>query len=194
MADDQTNQLREIAFRKIGRNVVNLQRFERMLKLIIVRSNVSGYASQLAKLHQDKTKETNYKTLGSLVKEFLNTVYSTDDTFNDRPADALNEIWMSLGFRIQSNADSIRKRELELREVVEERNSLIHHWLAEVDFDSVDECRELSSRLDAQDDRLKPHYESLMRQIGHLQTAQEDLQRLVEQELRTILTNRKNNG
>jgi hypothetical protein len=193
MAQDHTNQLRDIAFLKIGRNVVNLQRFERMLKLIIVRSNVRGYASELAKIHQSKTEGTSYKTLGSLVKEFLNTVYSTDDPFSDGPADALNEIWMSQALRIQSNAESISKKEGELREVVEERNSLIHHWLAEVDFDSVDECQQLISRLDAQDDRLKPHYDSLMRQLGDVRAAQEALRDLLLAELRESSQSERDN-
>jgi hypothetical protein len=175
MSEENPNELRDIAFRKIGRNVVNLQRFERMLKLLIVRSNVSGYASELAKIHQDKTKATSHKTLGLLVKEFLNTVYSTDDPFSDGPDNALNQIWMSHAFRIRSNADSISKKEVELREVVEERNALIHRWLAEVDFESVDECQQLISRLDAQNDRLTPHFDSLMQQLGDMRAAQEAL-------------------
>jgi hypothetical protein len=175
MSEENPNELRDIAFRKIGRNVVNLQRFERMLKLLIVRSNVSGYASELAKIHQDKTEVTSHKTLGLLVKKFLNTVYSTDDPFSDGPDNALNQIWMSHAFRIRSNADSISKKEVELREVVEERNALIHRWLAEVDFESVDECQQLISRLDAQNDRLTPHFDSLMRQLGDMRAAQEAL-------------------
>jgi len=194
MAEDHGNELRDIAFRKIGRNVVNLQRFERMLKIIIVRSNVQGYASQLAKIHQDRTKETSHKTLGSLVREFLNTVYATEDPFNSDPPDELKEIWMSQVFRIQSNAESISKRENELLQAVEERNLLIHHWLAEVDFESVDECQKLISRLDAQDDRLTPHYESLMRQLEHMQTAQNELRRLLEAELRESLQTERDNG
>lgn len=193
MAEEHPNKLKDIAFRKIGRNVVNLQRFERMMKLIIVRSDVSGYASELAKIHQNKTQEKSLKTLGSLVKEFLDTVYSADDSFSDGPVDSLNEIWISHAFGVQSNADSIKKSERELHELVEERNLLIHHWLAEVDFDSVDECNELISRLDAQDDRLKPHYESLMRQLGHMQTAQNELRRLLEAELRESLKTESDN-
>jgi hypothetical protein len=194
MPEETPNELREIAFRKIGRNVVNLQRFERMLKLIIVRTNISGYASELARINQNKTEGTSYKTLGSLVKEFLNTVYSTDDPFSDGPADALNEIWMSQALRIQSNAESISKKEDELREVVEKRNSLIHHWLAEVDFDSVDECQQLISRLDAQDDRLKPHYDSLMRQLGDMRAAQDALRDLLLAELREFSQPENDNG
>ena len=194
MAQESINGLRDIAFQKIGRNVVNLQRFERMLKLIIVRSNVSGYASELAKIHQNKTQDTNYRTLGSLVKEFFNTVYSKDNPFSDGPAEALNEIWMSHAFRIQSNGDSISERERELREVVEERNLLIHHWLAEVDFESVDQCQDLISRLDAQDDRLKPHYESLMLQLGNIREALEAVLKLLEAELKESSRTEKDYG
>ena len=194
MSEENPNELRDIAFRKIGRNVVNLQRFERMLKLIIVRSNIQGYASELVKIHQDRTKETSHRTLGLLVKEFLDTVYSTDDPFCDGPADALNEIWISHAFRVQAHADSISKRERELREVVDERNSLIHHWLAEVDFASVDECQELISRLDAQDDRLKPHYESLISKLGNMRAAREALLKRLEMELRESLQTETDNA
>ena len=193
MSEENSNELRDIAFRKIGRNVVNLQRFERMLKFIIVRSNVQGYVSELVKIHQDRTKETSQKTLGLLVKEFLDTVYSTDDPFSDRP-DELNDIWMSYAFRVQASADSISKRERELREVVDERNALIHHWLAEVDFNSVDECKELISRLDAQHDRLKPHIESLMHQLGNMRAAQEEVRERIEAELRESLQREKDNA
>ena len=101
---------------------------------------------------------------------------------------------MSQVFRIQSNAESIGKRENELLQAVEERNLLIHHWLGEVDFESVDECQKLISRLDAQDDRLTPHYESLMRQLEHMQTAQNELRRLLEAELRESLQTERDNG
>ena len=161
---------------------------------MIVRSNLSGYVSELVKIHHDRTKETSHRTLGLLVKEFLDTVYSTDDPFSDRPDEALNDIWISHAFRVQASADSISKRERELREVVDERNSLIHHWLAEVDFNSVDECKELISRLDAQNARLKPHIESLMHQLGNLRAAQEAVRERIEDELRKSLQRETDNA
>jgi len=187
MGEEQSNPLKDLTFRQIGRNVVNLQRFERMLKIIIVQSDVRGYMSELAKVHQDLTYETSKKTLGLLVKEFLNTVYSTDDPFTHGPSDSRNEPRISHGSRIQSNAESMSKRERELREVVEERNMLIHHRLTEVDFNSVDECKELISRLDAQNDRLKPYIDSFMSQLGHMQSLQNELQSILEAELRKHL-------
>jgi hypothetical protein len=159
---------------EIGRNVVNLQRFEQMLKLIILRSDVRGYASELARIHQAKAKKVGGKSLGLLVGEFFDTVYS-NGPFNDGPANELNEIWMSLGFRIELDKDGIDNRKRQLDELVKERNWLIHSALAELDFNSEESCKKLISQLDEQDDRLKPHYESLMRLIGNIHEAQQEL-------------------
>jgi hypothetical protein len=189
MPEDHTNELRDVAFRKIGRNVVNLQRFERMLKLIIVRSDVRGYASELARVHQDKAKDTDRKTMGQLVHGVFNTVYSNNPS-NDGPANELNEIWMLLGFRIESDQDSIKNRKRELTVLVEERNLLIHSWLAELDFDSVESCKKLIFLLDEQDNRLKPHYDSLMRLIGNIHLAQQELFKQLETHLRESVSER----
>jgi hypothetical protein len=181
---DQTNQLREIALQKIGRNLVNLQRFERMLKVMISGGSVRGYASELANILKGKMNDTNRMTLGPLVEEFLKVSYSKDDPFNDGPDKALDEAWMSISFRIHSNEDLISKKEGELRRVVAERNLLIHQWLAELDLDSMEDCQKLISRLDEQDNRLTPHYESLKRQIGGMAALKEAVLKLLEAELR----------
>lgn len=186
MPENHTNELRDIAFRKIGRNVVNLQRFERMLKLIIVRSDVQGYASELARVHHNKAKNIDRQSLGLLVHEFFNTVYSNGPS-NDDPVNEFDEIWMSLSFRIESDEESINNRKRELAELVEERNLLIHHWLADLDFDLVEDCEKLISLLDEQDNRLKPHYQSLMRLLGNIHEAQQRLSKQLENHLRESL-------
>jgi len=183
MPEDHTNELRDIAFRKIGRNVVNLQRFERMLKLIIVRSDVRGYASELARIQQDKIKDTEFKSMGKLVGEFFNTVYSTVPS-NDGPANEFNEIWTAFGFRIGANKDAMDHRKRQLAELVKERNWLIHSALAELDFNSEESCKRLISQLDEQNDRLTPHYESLMSLVGNIQVAQEELVKQLVSHLR----------
>ncbi len=56
VSKDHIKELRDVAFRKIGRNLVNFQQFERSLKLIIVRSDLRGYASEAAKILRNKIK------------------------------------------------------------------------------------------------------------------------------------------
>ena len=72
----------------------------------------------------------------------------------------------------------------ELSDLVRERNWLIHSSVADVDLDSVENCKKLISLLDEQDDRLKPHYLSLVRFIGNIQVAQQELFKQLEAHLR----------
>ena len=186
MSEHHKNELRDAVLRKIGRNLVNFQRFERMLKLVIVRSDVRGCASKLAKVYGDRAKDTDRKPLGWLVEEFFKTIYSNEAS-NDNSPNELDEVWMSIFVRIDSDNDSIRNRKRELSELVAERNWLIHGSLADLDLDSVDNCKKLLSMLDEQDDRLKPHYLSLMCFIGNIQVAQQELFKQLEAHLRESL-------
>jgi hypothetical protein len=183
MFEDHRNELWDIALRKIGRNLVNFQRFERMLKLVIVQSDVRGCASKLARVHQDRTKDTDRKPLGWVVEDFFKTLFSNGPA-NDGAPDELDEIWMSMAVRIDSDKNSIRKRKRELSELVSERNWLVHSSAANLDLDSLENCKRLISLLDEQDDRLKPHYLSLMRLIGDIRVAQQELFTQLEAHLR----------
>ncbi len=183
MPENHSNDLRDVAFRKIGRNLVNFQLFERALKLIIVQGNLQGYASELAKLHRDKAKDTDRKPLGWLVEDFFKTVYSSHSS-NDSPATELDEVWMSVSIRIESNKDSIQDRRRQLRELVKERNLLVHQLLANFDPDSAESCEKLIRLLDEQVDRLELQYRPLMHFIGNLRIAQQEILKQFEAELR----------
>ena len=183
MSEDHIKELQDVAFRKIGRNLVNFQKLELALKFIIVRSDLRGYASEAAKVLRDKEKVVDRKALGWLVQDFFKTVYSSH-SFDDGPADERNEAWMSISLRIESNENSIRDRKRQLRELVKERNLLVHRLLINFDPDSVESCENLIQQLDEQVDRLIPHYQSLMGIIGNMQRAQHEIMKHLDVELR----------
>lgn len=101
VSKDHIKELRDVAFRKIGRNLVNFQQFERSLKLIIVRSDLRGYASEAAKILRNKDKDIDRKPLGWLVKNFFETLYSNHSS-QDGPAHERDEAWMSISLKIKS--------------------------------------------------------------------------------------------
>lgn len=182
MPEDHKKELRNVVFRKIGRNLVNFQKLELALKFIIVRSDLRGYASEAAKVLRDKEKVVDRKALGWLVQDFFKTIYS-NHSCDDGPADERDEAWMSISLRLESNEDSIRDRKRQLRELVEERNLLVHRLLPDFDPESA-ESEKLICRLDEQVDRMEPHYESLRGIIGNMQAAQQEILKLLEAELR----------
>ena len=180
---DNLKELRDVAFQKIGRNLVNFQQLERALKFIIVRSDLRGYASEAAKVLHDKEKGVDRKALGWLVQDFFKRVYSNHSSHDD-PTEERDEVWMSTSLRIESNEHLIRERRRPLRELVKERNVLVHRVLANFDPDSVESCEKLICLLDEQVDRMEPHYESLRGIIGNMQAAQQEILKLLEAELR----------
>ena len=161
MSEDHIRELRDVAFQKIGRNLVNFQQLERALKFIIARSDLRGYASEAAKVLHDKEKDVDRKALGWLVQDFFKRVYSSHSS-HDGPAEERDEVWMSTSLRIESNKNLIREQRRHLRELVKERNLLVHRLLGNFDPDSVESCEKLIQLLDQQVDRLVPHYQSLM--------------------------------
>ena len=182
MSEDHIKELRDVAFRKIGRNLVNFQKLELALKFIIVRSDLRAYASEAAKVLRDKEKVVDRKALGWLVQDFFQTVYS-NHSCDDGPADERDEAWMSISLRLESNENSIRDRKRQLRELVKERNLLVHRLLPDFDAESAESCEKLICRLDEQVDRMEPHYESLRGIIGNMQAAQQEILKLLEAEL-----------
>lgn len=177
--------LRDEALRKIGRNLVNFQRFERALKLIIVRSDVKGYASELAAAYRRKVKDTERKPLGWLVKDFLATMYSNEATTKDEPIDP-TEVWMSFKLTIEVDKESIRTLRRELSDVVKQRNFLTHKVLANFDPASAESCRNLISLLDDQNAKLEPHYLAVMRVMGDMYAAQQAAFAELEAQMRVI--------
>jgi hypothetical protein len=182
--------LRDEALRKIGRNLVNFQRFEKALKLIIVKSDIRGYASQIAKQYADKFKDTDRKPLGWVVEEFLQSVYASSSATENTNEES-REIWMSLAFRVESDGDQLRKLKSDLRGLVKDRNRLIHDSLARFEPDSDESCRALISLLDEQHDRLEPHYHSAMRMLGEVQALQRNVLEQLESQLRKDSGNEK---
>jgi len=95
----------------VGRSgaIWSFQQFERALKLIIVRSDLRGYASKTAKILRDKDKDIDRKPLDWLVQNFFDTLYSNHSS-HDGPANELDEMWISMSLRIESTKNSIRHR------------------------------------------------------------------------------------
>ncbi len=148
MPEDHIKELRDVAFRKIGRNLVNFQLFERALKLIIVEAIFEGTHQSWLRFLRDKAKDTDRKALGWLVEDFFKTVYSSHPSKIVRQ---LNSTGMDVvSVRIESNKDSIRDRRRQLREIVKERNLLVHRLLANFDPESAESCENLIRQLDEQ--------------------------------------------
>lgn len=168
---------RDMVFQKIGRNVVNFQRMEKALKVLIVRSDIQGHASELAEIYRQRQESIDRRSMGLLVDDLMNSVYGTDTPTVGSPEE-LKEIWLSFSFRVETNEQRIVSRRKALSLVVKERNALIHQMLSAFDPNSSESCQSLISALDEQNARLEPHYTWVMQTVGSVQSA---LQEAIDQ-------------
>ena len=58
---------RDEVLRKIGRNLVNFQKIEQLLKGVILSSRMSGYVSELENYHKQKSEEIHTQTMGLIM-------------------------------------------------------------------------------------------------------------------------------
>lgn len=176
MVVSQADDLRNEALRKIGRNLVNLQRMEHYLRQLVVLSDVKGYTSELKGVYQNRLRYVKRRSMGKLVDNLIDILYSAADEHADSPDD-LKEAWVSFAFRIEGGAEKKKATKQALTLVVKERNQLVHKMLGEFDSASVESCRALIDLLDQQAERIAPHFERI---LGWLRTLHEGQMVLLE--------------
>jgi len=143
--------IRSEALRKVGRNVVNFARLESGLKTLLSLC-ISGAPKELKRKKRRRIQENRMKTLGELASHFSSSLAKGQDNLEDIPGN-LDDIHISFTFSVGDDKGS-RKFRKSLLELVKERNTLVHHRLAELDSTSVDSYRKLIEYLDEQQKRI----------------------------------------
>ena len=174
--DTKLEDARNEVLRKIGRNVLNLQKMEGMLKLLNTHANISGNIDDLESVSRKQSESVSRHTMGRLVQAFVQSVYLHQTDLNiESESDSKPSI--SFSFTIEGDADLATEREKALLSIVEERNRLIHTDLLQFRPNSLRCCMDMGERLDEQNKRILPEYEMLQ---SVLQTFREGRAKLAE--------------
>lgn len=150
-----TNEL----FQRIGRNLVNFQKIEGMLKFLLAFGRISGPISELAAIRDSQIIRLSATTLGGLVGK-LSDAFLSDASNPDEIPDDAKEPWLQIRVSFESAEESLELRR-GLEALVVERNELAHHLLSKWDTKSVEATRRLSDELDTQRERLIPVFNRL---------------------------------
>jgi hypothetical protein len=150
-------ELQNEVLRRIGRNVVNFQKLEALLKASIVRSQVQGDMSDLKRIVEQKERSVSTQTMGNLVGEHLRVLYgeakgtSTSSFPEDIP-------WISYSVKLKTEESFLMDRSSALAKLVEGRNKLIHQLLPGYDDSSAHACETMIKFLDEQHAFLVSEY------------------------------------
>jgi hypothetical protein len=165
---------REIALRKIGRNVVNFQKIEAMLKKFVSQSNFKGPINTLAEILEDRKQVVQKQSLGKLTEDYFKSFSSSMEHIHKYPDDR-NEAWASFSVQIENEDGTLPQQKAAFNFLVSERNRLIHQMLAGFDAESTDSCNALIMELDKQDEMIQREYINLQHQLKALHEGMKEL-------------------
>lgn len=170
----------------LGRCLLRLQQYERLLKAIIAHHELSGPAHALETVQAARIADTARKTLGTLVGDLLGSylVSGEIDSFIEaaiNSSEGANSVGVGSHLTL-SDADFART-ENELRELVLLRNNLVHHFIDQHDLGSVDGCRRGHDALVAAYSRIDQHFEQLRAWAEHMQKTRRRLAQIVQSDV-----------
>ena len=160
---------RDRALRAVGRNLVNFQRLEALLKVLIGFEGARGPASAVLERMKMRNAKRLKLTLGNALQEWLRVVGSNDSQSPTTPD--LFEPWVEMSVGLPLEERYFEMNALELEALARERNNLVHQDLVNIDFDSNEACESLASMLDVQNARIN-------HQVSHLAPAIETIREM----------------
>lgn len=178
-------ELRELAdsiLRAIGRNLVNLQKVESLLRWIVGESEVSGPMPEFAGRRAKRIKKLGKAGLGTLVESFGDRVLTTgaaaqSDIPELGPDD---EAHFAFRFQLRMEPDSVIRTRRSLERLVQERNKLVHGLLAQWDQGSMESGRELLLRLEEQHRSIAAEFRTLRQHATILHEARQEFGSLLQ--------------
>ncbi|MGF6092299.1 hypothetical protein [Pseudomonas sp. 18173] len=164
MPADDVPDLQPIVQRKLGRCLLRLQQYERQLKAIVAHGELSGPVDRLPIIREQKITCAQNKTMGTLMRMLTENLLTPPSPNEESPteADAGGQIWFSYRYLLEMPAERYEATKVALKELVELRNELVHHFLERFDLWSETGCQ-------AGDGFLEERYETINRHYLNLQ-------------------------
>ena len=131
--------LQHLVQRKLGRCLIRLQQYERLLKALVAEHDVSGPAHQLIDIRDSRMEALSKKTLGHVVGAVTenlltpDSIASDEDGDNDHSAEEDAFVFRTR-FRVELSAKRHEETVTALRALVDLRNELVHHFLEKHDI------------------------------------------------------------
>ncbi|MBY6159409.1 OST-HTH/LOTUS domain-containing protein [Mameliella alba] len=172
--DEDLPQLQQEVQRLLGRCMLRLQQYERLIKILIAHHTLSGPIHDLERVRTARIDGTVRKTLGSLVGELIGSyvvpdeIKPTEDAMADTPEAPVS---FAMHMTVRYPVTDFARLECELREMVDLRNNLVHHFIDQHDIGSLDGCH-------GAQDALVAAYSSIDRHLTQLREWVEDMEKL----------------
>lgn len=162
LSDDVTDLQHEVQ-RLLGRCLLRLQQYERLVKAIVVHNELAGPANLLEEIQNARIQSASRQTLGSLIRKFAGNCLVAEGAERETLGDNTANDVISFGFRMNISVPAEVSAHIRdgLQELVGLRNGLVHHFIEQYDLWQADGCAKAREYLIASYARIDGHYEQL---------------------------------
>lgn len=130
--------------RKLGRCMLRLQQYEKMMKVLAANFELAGPAEQLLDIQKKREVAFATQTLGGLVTALSGSYLSphpAEETAESECGPPDNrQIWFRMDARIPLSPEEHERVVSALRDLVALRNRLVHHFIEMFDIWSMEGC------------------------------------------------------
>jgi hypothetical protein len=153
---------------KLGRCMLRLQQYERLLKSMVAGMEVKGPPEQLQSVRARQEAGAKGKSLGTLVRMFTGSHLISAPSKNDTEGgdtsaggESSDAPSVSMRFKISMSPENYAKTKGELAELVALRNDLAHHLIERFDISEESGCRAATAHLESCYEKIDGHFERL---------------------------------
>lgn len=159
---DPTLEMQRDVQRKLGRCLIRLQQYEILLKALVAHADIAGPPTELQAVQDAQLACTQKKTLGTLVG-MLTERHLTSADEDDGTEEPLGDggIWFRFRFNLVLDANQHQATAAALKELVDLRNELVHHFLQRFNIWEPQGCIAADAYLDASYETIDGHYLTL---------------------------------
>jgi hypothetical protein len=154
--------------RKLGRCMLRLQQYERLLKALVASAALEGPVEELSAVRARQVAGASDKSLVTLVRMFTTSHLASDAPMGEVDASGASNgdkspdvAWASMRFSISMPPQLHEQSKMALAELVALRNDLVHHLIERFDISSDSGCSAASSHLDSCYEQIDGHYRLL---------------------------------
>lgn len=152
--------IQQMVQRKLGRCMLRLQQYERLVKAMVADSELSGPPDRLLAIRDEKVASTQKQTLGALVGQLtegaLSRPSAAEREFGE--ASSSDRAWFSMRFQVELSEQQFSDTQAALKELVALRNELVHHFLQRFDLWDLAGCEAAERHLDESYETIDGHY------------------------------------
>lgn len=159
--EDSRPELQRDVQRLLGRCLLRIQQYERLLKALLANHELAGPVDMLAAQRVARADKLSDKSLGTLVKALFET-YVVPEGFErellpeeNAPADRIS---VAFAFRMEMTPENRSKTRAAVEELVELRNQLVHHLIERFDLWDEEGCVGAARHLDESYGRIDRHF------------------------------------